>query len=158
MDNTDIFISDLEKSTLSNTNYREVIYTTTHMQIVLQSIKPGSDIEYEVHQNNDQFVRVEQGEGKLIIGSKKEHQYPLKDGQAFIIPSNTCHQIINNGNTDLKLYIIYSPPHHPSDKIDVDRPPNAANPPSTQVNQTSAQIGGTLSNFEHMKKIRGFMY
>src|SRR5690606_22995096 len=87
-------------------------------------VKPGEDIKMEIHPNVDQFIRIEKGFGKLIIGNDKsqQHSFPLSDGVGFIIPSGTWHQVINDGSSDLKLYTIYTPPEHPIGQIQIDRP------------------------------------
>lgn len=118
-----IYVSNIEQETITNNFYRKVVFTSDNQQLVLMNIKPGEDVEFEVHANNDQFIRIEQGTGTLIIGSNKEKSYDLFDGISAIIPANTWHQIINTSiNHPLKLYTIYSPPHHPTNHIDVDRP------------------------------------
>lgn len=100
---------DLSKLTLENNNYRKVITTTKHMQLVLMSLKPKEEIGLEIHKNITQFIRIEKGSCIAIIG--KDHIKLKKEGYV-IIPPNTEHNIINTGKGDLKLYTIYSPPHH----------------------------------------------
>jgi mannose-6-phosphate isomerase-like protein (cupin superfamily) len=104
------FSSNIEKSTLDNNKFRKVLYTGKHCQLVLMTLKPKEEIGMEVHADNDQFFRFEQGQGKCIIDG---HEYPLKDGSALIVPAGAKHNIINTSEKeDLKLYTIYSPPHH----------------------------------------------
>jgi mannose-6-phosphate isomerase-like protein (cupin superfamily) len=104
------FSANIEKSTLDNSKFRKVLYTGKHCQLVLMSLKPKEEIGMEVHADNDQFFRFEQGQGKCIIDG---HEYALKDGSAIIVPAGAKHNIINtSGKEDLKLYTIYSPPHH----------------------------------------------
>lgn len=99
-----------EKQTLENNNFRKVLYTGSHMQLVLMSLNPGEEIGSETHDENDQFFRFEKGYGKVLIG---ETEYEVKDGDAVIIPSGTPHNIINTSDTeDLKMYTIYAPAHH----------------------------------------------
>lgn len=101
---------NIENETLENNNFRKVLYTGEHMQLVLMSLKPSEDIGMEVHTENDQFFRFEKGHGKVIIG---ETEYEVEDGDAIVIPSGTQHNIINTSSTeDLKMYTIYSPAHH----------------------------------------------
>ena len=119
-----IFFENIETLTLNNTNYRKVLYTSTNQQIVIMSIDSGSDIEFEIHPDNDQFIRIESGTGILLVGKNRDSKYKLYDGVAFVIPKNTWHQVINNSSSPLKLYTIYSPPHHKDGKIDVVRPPS----------------------------------
>ena len=122
--NTIVFVTDIESATLNNENYREVLFTTDKMQLVLMSLLPQEDIEFEIHQV-DQFIRIESGQGVALIGIDKKIQYNLEDGSIIMIPANTYHQIINTSKTQyLKLYTIYSPPNHPYDRVDVTRPDN----------------------------------
>lgn len=109
----ELFKTNIEDDTLSNFNYRKVIKTTKNLQLVLMTLKPGEEIGEETHEN-DQFFRFESGVGKCIVGNI---EHDLKDGDAIIIPMNTLHNIINTGDDDLKLYTIYSPPHHPNNLI-----------------------------------------
>lgn len=122
-DYSNIYITNIENETVKNKFFRHVLFTSGNQQLVVMSIKPKEDIPFEIHPNNDQFIRIEKGQGTLLVGPEKKSKYDLSDGIAFIIPANTWHQVINNSETeDLKLYTLYSPPHHPSGKIDVNRP------------------------------------
>ena len=104
------FNANIEKETLENTNFRKVLYTGKHSQLVLMSLKPNEEIGMEVHPDNDQFFRFEKGVGKCIIDG---NEYALEDGSAIIVPAGAEHNIINtSGTEDLKLYTIYSPAHH----------------------------------------------
>lgn len=104
------FNINIENDTLENNNFRKVLYTGKHSQLVLMSLKPQEEIGMEVHTENDQFFRIEQGEGKCIIDG---NEYALKDGVAVIVPAGAKHNVINTSATDdLKLYTIYSPAHH----------------------------------------------
>jgi mannose-6-phosphate isomerase-like protein (cupin superfamily) len=101
---------NIEKETLENNNFRKVLYTGSHMQLVLMSLKPKEEIGLETHDENDQFFRFEKGYGKVLIG---ETEYEVKDGDAVVIPSGTSHNIINTSDVeDLKMYTIYAPAHH----------------------------------------------
>lgn len=121
---TDIYCTNIEKETRENEYYRRILYTTEHQQLVLMSVKPGEDIHLEIHPNVDQFIRIEQGNGKLYIGEKQNKIFNLNDGIATIIPAGTWHRIVNDSNKNLKLYTIYSPPNHSKNKIDKNRPKN----------------------------------
>ena len=102
--------SHIEQDTIDNTNFRKVLYTAKHMQLVLMSLKPNEDIGKEVHNENDQFFRFEKGEGKVLVG---ETEYIVTDGDIVIVPAGTEHNVINTSDTDdLKLYTIYTPAHH----------------------------------------------
>ncbi len=104
------FKENIEEATLNNNNFRKVLYTGEHSQLVLMSLKPNEEIGSEVHTDNDQFFRFEKGEGKVIIN---ETTYEIKDGDAVIVPSGSQHNVINTSVTeDLKLYTLYSPAHH----------------------------------------------
>jgi mannose-6-phosphate isomerase-like protein (cupin superfamily) len=109
------YVGNIETDTLKNKNYRKVIDTDKHSQLVLMSLKPGEEIGEEVHDNIDQFFRIEGGSGKLIMGGKS---HTLKDGIAFVVPAGTKHNVINTSKTEpLKLYSIYSPAQHPKKTI-----------------------------------------
>jgi len=104
------FNANIEKATLENTNFRKVMYTGKHCQLVLMSLAPKEEIGMEVHQDNDQFFRFEKGQGKCIIDG---NEYELTDGVAIIVPAGAQHNIINTSESEaLKLYTIYSPAHH----------------------------------------------
>jgi mannose-6-phosphate isomerase-like protein (cupin superfamily) len=108
------YSENVEELTKTNNDYRRVLYTGMNQQFVLMSIPHGDEIKMETHKSHDQFIRIEQGEGKAIVGNST---YKLKDGSAFIVPAGTSHQISNTSNTEpLKLYTIYSPPEH-QDKL-----------------------------------------
>lgn len=104
------FCTNIEKDTLKNKNYRHVLYTAKHSQLVLMTLAPHEEIGMEVHPDNDQFFRVEKGRGQCIIDG---NEYELTDGTAVIVPAGAKHNVKNTSNTHpLKLYTIYSPPHH----------------------------------------------
>jgi len=104
------YVVDIEKETNKNTDFRRVLYTGKHSQLVLMSIKPGEEIGEETHEDVDQFFRFEEGEGKVIIDGV-EHR--VKDGNGVIVPAGARHNVINTSKlVDLKLYTIYSPPEH----------------------------------------------
>lgn len=118
-----VFVTNIEQDTLKNQDYRRVISTTKHQQLVLMSIKPGDNIKFEIHPDNDQFIRVEQGTAVALVGANKDEKYELVDGSIIVVPAGTYHQIINTSKTqDLKLYTIYSPPHHPADRVEKTNP------------------------------------
>lgn len=104
------FKSNIEKDTLGNDNFREVVYTGKYLQLVLMSLKVGEDIGEETHPNNDQFFRFESGSGKCIID---DTEYSVNAGDAIVIPSGAKHNIINtDSKTELKMYTLYGPPNH----------------------------------------------
>lgn len=104
------FFGHIETDTVANTNFRKVLYTGKHSQLVLMTLQPNEDIGVEVHPDNDQFFRFEEGEGKCIIDG---NEYIVTDGDAVIIPAGAKHNIINTSASQLlKMYTIYSPAHH----------------------------------------------
>lgn len=103
------YVANIEEETLENADYRRVVYTGKHSQLVLMVLKPGEEIGNEVHEV-DQFIRVETGMGKAILNNDKETA--VSDGWAILVPANTWHNIVNTGTDDLKLYTLYSPPQH----------------------------------------------
>lgn len=104
------YVDNIEEKTLSNTYFRQVIYTGQHLQLVLMCLAPNEEIGMEVHEVTDQFLRIEQGEGKVIIGDQEQ---TVKDGTVIIVPAGAQHNVINTSpDKQLKLYTIYSPPHH----------------------------------------------
>jgi mannose-6-phosphate isomerase-like protein (cupin superfamily) len=101
---------NIEKLTIENENFRKVLYTAAHMQLVLMSLRPLEDIGLETHTENDQFFRFEKGNGKVIVG---ETEYAVEDGDTVIVPAGTEHNVINiSESEDLKMYTIYTPAHH----------------------------------------------
>ncbi|OQA37922.1 MAG: Cupin domain protein [Parcubacteria group bacterium ADurb.Bin316] len=102
--------NNIEKLTLANTNFREVLYTGHHAQLVLMSLKPGEEIGPEVHEEIDQFFRFEAGQGKVLVD---DNEYAVSDGSAVIVPAGAEHNVINTSTSeDLKLYTLYSPAEH----------------------------------------------
>lgn len=107
--------TDIEKKSLENNYFREVLYTAPHSQLVVMALKPGEDIGMETHGDTDQFIRVEAGKGKAVLDGK---EYALEDGSAVVIPAGTEHNIINSSSSEpLKLYTIYTPPEHPDGTV-----------------------------------------
>ena len=104
------FRSNIEQDTLNNRDFRKVLYTGKHSQLVLMSLPPGEEIGLETHKENDQFLRFEGGDGKVLIDG---NEYSVKDGDAVIVPAGAEHNAMNvSDSEDLKIYTIYSPPHH----------------------------------------------
>jgi mannose-6-phosphate isomerase-like protein (cupin superfamily) len=102
------YVHDIERVTIKNTNFRRVLYTAKHLQLVVMSLKPKEEIGVEVH-NLDQFFRVDKGKGKAILDGKST---AIRSGFAVLVPAGTKHNIINTGNVSLKLYTLYAPPEH----------------------------------------------
>ena len=104
------FKTAIESEAIENTNFRKVLYTSEYSQLVLMSISPKEEIGIETHAANDQFFRVEKGHGKCVID---DSEYELRDGDAVVVPRGARHNILNLSATEaLKLYTLYSPPHH----------------------------------------------
>jgi len=104
------YCNNIEELTLENENFRQVLYTGKHSQLVLMALKPLEEIGMEVHEENDQFFRFESGDGKVIIDG---NEYEVGDGDAVVVPAGSQHNVINVSAEDsLKLYTIYSPAHH----------------------------------------------
>lgn len=113
------FKSNIEKDTLENNNFRKVLYTGKHLQLVLMSLKVGEDIGEEIHPNNDQFFRFESGIGKCVIDG---NEYKVKDGDVIIVPAGAKHNIINaDTKTELKMYTLYGPPNHQDGTIRITK-------------------------------------
>ncbi|MCX2740827.1 cupin domain-containing protein [Pontibacter anaerobius] len=107
---------NIEEATVNNPDYRAVKWTSAHMQMVLMSLKPGEEIDLEVHNKTDQFIRIEQGEARVRMGKesgKLTYDKTISDDWAVLIPAGYYHHIKNTGTTDLKLYTIYAPAEHP---------------------------------------------
>lgn len=104
------FHANIEQLTIENNNFRKVLYSGAHSQLVLMSLLPEEEIGMETHSDNDQFFRFESGTGMVIIDGTK---YEVKDGDAIVVPAGAEHNVINSSSTEnLKLYTIYSPAHH----------------------------------------------
>jgi mannose-6-phosphate isomerase-like protein (cupin superfamily) len=110
------YVGEIEKQTLDNTNFRQVLFTAQHSQLVVMCLRPGEDIGDEVHPNVDQFFRIEQGEAKFVFDEKEERL--AHDGDAVVVPAGTYHNVMNTSKSAmLKLYTIYSPPNHPDGTV-----------------------------------------
>src|SRR3989338_8185488 len=119
--------NNIEKLTLENNNFRNVLYTAGHCQLVLMSLKLGEEIGMEVHPDNDQFFRFEKGEGKVVIN---ETEYLVGDGDAVIVPAGAKHNVINTSPAEaLKLYTIYAPSHHQNGVVRVTKAEAEADSP-----------------------------
>jgi mannose-6-phosphate isomerase-like protein (cupin superfamily) len=115
------FITDIEQATISNSNYRHVLYTASHMQLVVMSLRPKEEIGMEVHQNNDQFFRIEKGSVKVILNGEENI---LTQNMVLIVPAGTNHNVINIGDEEAKLYTIYAPANHQDGTLQATKPQN----------------------------------
>lgn len=121
----DPFVTDIVKATMNNNTYRTILWTGTHLQLSLMSIPVGDDVGLEVHPNVDQFFRIESGQGLVRMGNTRDNLYfsqPIYDDSVILVPAGTWHNVINTGNTPLKLYTIYGPPNHPWGTVQQTKP------------------------------------
>ncbi len=110
------FVVDIEEATIQNNNFRTALWTGKHLQLTLMSINVGEDIGLEVHHDLDQFIRIERGQGLVMMGDSRDNldfRQRVEDDDVIFIPAGKWHNIINTGRTPLKLYSIYAPPAHP---------------------------------------------
>lgn len=103
------FVENIEKLTVENDNFRKVLYTGKHMQLVLMTLQVGEEIGSEVHEGHDQFFRIEEGKGRVMID---DNSYDIEDDDAIIVPAGARHNVINTGSEPLRLYTLYGPPEH----------------------------------------------
>jgi mannose-6-phosphate isomerase-like protein (cupin superfamily) len=113
------FNTNIERETLENRDFRRVLYTGKHSQLVLMSLPPKEEIGLETHPENDQFLRFEGGRGACYID---DNRYEVRDGDAVIVPAGARHNVVNlSESEDLKIYTIYSPPHHKEGTVHVTK-------------------------------------
>lgn len=103
------FIADIEELTEENTDFRRVLYTGKNLQLVLMALQPGEEIGEEVHEDRDQFFRIEEGQGHIVIDGQRT---PVEEDVAVIVPAGARHNLINTGDEPLLLYTLYGPPEH----------------------------------------------
>ena len=103
------FVDDIEQLTNGNEDFRRVLYTGKHLQLVLMTLRPGEEIGEEVHEDRDQFFRIEDGAGTVVIDRTR---HAVEDDDAIIVPAGARHNVINTGSKALKLYTLYGPPEH----------------------------------------------
>jgi len=103
------FVDDIEELTEGNTDFRRVVYTGKHLQLVLMCLQPGEEIGEEVHEDHDQFFRIEEGQGEVWIDGRRS---AVKGDVAVIVPAGARHNVVNTGDEPLKLYTLYGPPDH----------------------------------------------
>lgn len=103
------FIDDIEQLTVGNDDFRRVLYTGKHLQLVLMTLKPGEEIGEEVHEDHDQFFRIEAGKGQVVIDGLPTD---IADDMAVIVPAGARHNVINTSDAPLRLYTLYGPPEH----------------------------------------------
>ncbi|MGX6443926.1 cupin domain-containing protein [Neobacillus sp. K501] len=118
------FVVNINEASKQNSTYRTALWTGKHLQVTLMSLNPGEDIGLEIHPHLDQFLRVEQGQGRVQMGKSKDQLNFVKnvhDDSAIMIPAGTWHNVTNTGNIPLKLYSIYAPPQHPFGTVHVTK-------------------------------------
>lgn len=103
------FVANIEELTVGNADFRRVLYTGKYLQLVLMTLKPGEEIGEEIHEDHDQFFRIESGSGEVSIDGKRT---AIKDDDAVIVPAGARHNVINTGDEPLALYTLYGPPDH----------------------------------------------
>jgi mannose-6-phosphate isomerase-like protein (cupin superfamily) len=114
------WVDDIERATLDNTDFRRVLFTGGHAQLTVMRLGPGEEIGLEMHPHLDQFLRLEQGSAKVTLGRSKDEvdeTHDVEDDWAMIVPGGVWHNVVNTGDTDVKLYSIYSPPEHPESTV-----------------------------------------
>ena len=112
------YADNIERATVANEDFRRVLYTGRHLQLVLMTLPPGCDIGEEVHEDRDQFFRIEQGQGEIRIDGVAN---PVEDDFAVIVPAGARHNVINTGAAPLRLYTIYAPPEHRDGVVHKDK-------------------------------------
>lgn len=113
------YVTRINKDTAENRNFRQVLFTGKFSQLVVMSLKPGEEIGMEVHDDVDQFLRIESGEGKAILDGR---EHALKAGYAVVVPAGVEHNFVNtSADKEMKLYTIYSPPEHPDGTVHKDK-------------------------------------
>ena len=117
------FVTNIEQATLANENYRTTLWTGKQMQLTLMTIQPGHDIGLEVHDDHDQFLRIEEGEATVYMGSSEDSLETQKasDDDAVFVPAGTWHNLVNSSNSPLKLYSIYAPAEHAHSTVHVTK-------------------------------------
>ncbi len=116
----DPYVVDITKATLNNPYFRKALWTGTHLQLTLMCIPPGGEVGLEEHSNLDQFLRLEQGQGRVMMGPTETNlpfQRNVADDYAIIIPAGIWHNLVNTGNVPIKLYSLYAPPEHPAGTV-----------------------------------------
>ena len=109
------YVTDIERDTLANEDFRRVLYTGKHTQLVLMTLGPGEEIGLETHDGHDQFIRVEEGRAVVVLDGEESD---LADGSAVVIPAGVEHNVVNaSGDAPLRLYTLYSPPEHPDGTV-----------------------------------------
>jgi mannose-6-phosphate isomerase-like protein (cupin superfamily) len=113
-------VFDLETETTANDNYRTVAWSGRYLQVTLMAIPPGESVGLEAHPETDQFLRLDAGTGRVVMGPSQDElsfQQDVSDGWAILVPAGTWHDVINTGDVPMRLYAIYAPVHHAPGKV-----------------------------------------
>ncbi len=114
------WVGNIERETIENTNFRQVLFTGSQAQLTVMSLGPGEEIGVEMHPDLDQFVRIEQGQARVTFGrsaDQVDEEHDVEDDWAVVVPGGTWHNVVNTGDGELKLYSLYSPPEHPDGTV-----------------------------------------
>ncbi len=114
------WVGNVERETLENGTFRTVLFTGGNIQLTVMSLEPGEEIGVEMHDDLDQFLRIEQGSARITFGpsaDKVEEEHDVEDDWAVVVPGGVWHNVINTGDGDLKLYSLYAPPEHPEGTV-----------------------------------------
>ncbi len=119
------YVGSIERLSIQNQNFRKVLFTGKHAQLVVMCLKPSEELGNEVHADVDQFFRIEAGEAMFVFDGKERHQ--VGAGEAVVVPAGTHHNVVNTSSTKpLHLYTLYSPPQHPAGTVQKTKPEEAA--------------------------------
>jgi mannose-6-phosphate isomerase-like protein (cupin superfamily) len=114
------WVADIEQATLDNDTFRTVLFTGKHTQLTVMRLGPGEDIGREAHDHGDQFLRIEQGTARVELSAAEERvdeTHEVEGDWAMVIPAGVWHNVVNTGESELKLYSLYSPPEHPDGTV-----------------------------------------
>jgi mannose-6-phosphate isomerase-like protein (cupin superfamily) len=114
------WVGDIERSTLENETFRTVLFTGEHVQLTVMRLGPGEDIGREAHPHLDQFLRIEQGSGRVEFGRTEgtvDETHDVRADWAIVVPAGIWHNVVNTGEQELKLYSLYAPPQHPAGTV-----------------------------------------
>ena len=114
------WVGNVEEATIENANFRTVLFTGANIQLTVMSLAPGEEIGVEMHDHLDQFLRVEEGSGRVTFGpsaDQVDEEHDVADDWAVVVPGGVWHNVINTGSGELKLYSLYAPPEHPSGTV-----------------------------------------
>ncbi len=114
------WVGNVEEATLGNTNFRTVLFTGANIQLTVMRLAPGEEIGVEMHDHLDQFLRIEQGSGRVTFGPSADQideEHEVEDDWAVVVPGGTWHNVVNTGSGELKLYSLYAPPEHPDGTV-----------------------------------------